>query len=393
MNPVPTLTVAELEANPHGVFRHHRASTPVIVTERGITIVLRAADVERLMRDPSLLASGTRLVEMQGVTGGALFDMFQYGMLTANGAEHRRRRSPFTRSFAAGMISALRPAIRASATRLIDEWHGEVDLVEQYAAELPARVISAILGLPEADIPRFTALVYSVSRIISFTFPPDQLAQIEADGCELYDYVDAVLQRRRERPRDDLLSAYLADAATRGELSPVEIVVQIVILIAAGTDTTRVAMASQVSLLLQHREQWDAVRADPSLTHQAVAEAIRFEPSVGSVGRQLVQDVTIGDVPLAAGSFLILSTMSASRDEAVHARPDTFDIHRTDQRRLHPVFGGGAHRCLGEALAWAELEEGLTVLAARRPRLRLAGPPPPVRGHMGIRRIGAMPVT
>lgn len=393
MSPVPTLTIAELEADPHGVFRRHRASTPVIATERGITIVLRAADVEPLMRDSSLLASGTRLVEMQGVTGGALFDMFRYGMLTANGAEHRRRRAPFTRSFAASMITALRPTIRAGAARLIDEWHGDVDLVEQYAAELPARVISTILGLPQVDIPHFTALVYSVSRIISFTFAPDQLAQIEADGCELYDYVEALLQRRREKPRHDLLSAYLADVAAKGELSPVEIVVQIVILIAGGTDTTRVAMASQVSLLLQHREQWDAVRADPGLARQAAAEALRFEPSVGSVGRQLAQDITIGEVPVAAGSFLLLSTMSASRDEAVHARPDTFDIHRTDQRRLHPVFGGGAHRCLGEALAWAELEEGLTVLAALRPRLRLAGPPPPVRGHMGIRRIGAMPVT
>lgn len=392
MNPVPILTIAELEADPHGVFRRHRAHTPVISTEKGITIVLRAADVERLMRDPSLLASGTRLVEMQGVTGGALFDMFHYGMLTANGTEHRRRRAPFTRSFAAGMIAALRPTIRAGAARLIDEWHGEVDLVEHYAAELPARVISAILGLPEADIPHFTALVYSVSRIISFTFPPDQLAKIEADGRELYEYVDALLQRRRETPHDDLLSAYLADAAAKGELSPVEIVVQIVILIAGGTDTTRVAMASQVSLLLQHREQWDAVCADPKLTHQAVAEALRFEPSVGSVGRQLAHDITIGDVSVAAGSFLMLSTMSASRDEAVHARPDTFDIHRTDQRRLHPAFGGGVHRCLGEALAWAELEEGLTMLTARRPQLHLAGPPPPVRGHMGIRRIGAMPV-
>ena len=393
--PIPILTIEALEADPHGMFRHYRALTPVIATERGATIVLRAVDVEPLMRDPRVFSSGTKLVEMQGVTSGALFDMFQFGMLTANGAEHRKRRSPFTRTFAAGMIAALRPEIRQGADALIDEWQdaGEVDLVDRYAALLPARVISAILGLPPADIPRFTRLVYSVSRILSFTFSPDELAAIQEDARELYDYVEALLAGRRQSASGDFLSIYLAEAATKDELSQVEIVVQIIILIAAGTDTTRVAMASQVSLLLQHREQWDALRADPRLAHQAVAEALRFEPSVASVGRLTQQDINIGEAVIPAGHFLILSTMSASRDEAVYERADSFDIHRTDQRRLHTVFGGGVHRCLGEALAWAELEEGLTVLADRLPQLNLAGAPPAIRGHMGIRRIGEMPLV
>jgi cytochrome P450 len=157
-----------LESDPHGVFRQYRARAPVIATDRGATIVLRAADVEPLMRDPRVFASGTKLVEMQGVTSGALFDMFQFGMLTANGAEHRKRRSPFSRTFAAGMIAALRPEVRHGAGALIDEWQGagEVDLVSRYAALLPARVISAILGLPTADIPHFTRLVYRAPRTI-----------------------------------------------------------------------------------------------------------------------------------------------------------------------------------------------------------------------------------
>jgi cytochrome P450 len=84
--------------------------------------------------------------------------------------------------------------------------------------------------------------------------------------------------------------------------------------------------------------------------------------------------------------------MSAMRDDAVYRNPDRFDIHRTDNPRLHLVFGGGAHRCIGEALAKAELEEGLSVLAARLPQLRLAAGMPKLQGHAGIRRIGAMRV-
>ena len=82
--------------------------------------------------------------------------------------------------------------------------------------------------------------------------------------------------------------------------------------------------------------------------------------------------------------------MSAMRDERVFRAPDTFDIFRDDRQRWHLVFGGGAHRCLGEALARIKLEAGLAALAARVPRLRLSGPPPEVRGHISVRRIGDM---
>ena len=250
-----------------------------------------------------------------------------------------------------------------------------------------------MLGLPEEDIACFTWLVYSVSRFFSFAFAPEDMAAIRADAGELHDYVEALLASRRQAPAGDFLSGFLADAEANGELSAMKVVVQVVTLIIGGTDTTRVAMASQVSLLLQHREQWEAVRTDPSLVRRAVAEALRFEPSVGFVGRVTLENVVLGDVMVPAGQFLPLSTMSALRDPMAYEQPDLFDIYRTDGRRLHPVFGGAAHRCLGEALAWAELEEGLSVLATRLPNLRLDGDPPEVRGHMGIRRIGPMPVA
>jgi cytochrome P450 len=96
---------------------------------------------------------------------------------------------------------------------------------------------------------------------------------------------------------------------------------------------------------------------------------------------------------IPAGQFLTLSLMSAMRDEMAFAEPDSFDIHRADQRRLHLVFGGGPHRCIGEALARAELEEGLAALTERLPQLHLAGEPPRVEGHFGIRRLAEMRVA
>jgi cytochrome P450 len=292
------------------------------------------------------------------------------------------------------LIAELRPRIRQSAQALVDGWlaEGEVDLVDRFAAPLPAQIISDLLGLPQADIPHFTGLVYNVSRFFSFTSTPDDLPDMQAAAGELLAYVEELLNDRRAVPANDFLTAYLADADQKGELSPIEIIIQIMILIIGGTDTTRVAMAAQVALLLRHREQWDAVCRDAALIPGAVAEALRFEPSVASVARHTIEDIELDGHILPAGKFAILSTMSAMRDERVYERPDAFDIRRTDHPRLHPVFGGGPHRCLGEALARAELEEGLLVLAARLPQLHLTGDGPRLRGHSGIRRIGDMRV-
>lgn len=392
---IPTLTVAELEADPHGVFRTWRPRLPVVSHEVAGFLVLRARDVDLLMRDPRVQATETLYPKARGIPEGPLFDIFAHGMLNANGAVHRRRRSPFTRTFAARIIEGLRSRIRAAAESLVQDWMPgeEIDLVARYSALIPAQTIAEILGLPRGDIPHFTHLAYEVSRVLSFTFGPEDIPELEAAAVALHDYVQALLEARRSAPRDDFLTRFLAEAEAAGELTPEEVIVQLVQMIIGGTDTTRVAGAMQVALLLQHPEQWAAVRGDPSLIPAAVAESLRYEPSVGSAGRVAREEIRLDGYVVPAGSLILLSTLSALRDEAVYAHPDTFDTRRTDLPRLHPVFGGGAHRCIGEALARIELEEGLGALTRLAPRLRMTGAMPVLQGHSGIRRIDALRVA
>ena len=184
----------------------------------------------------------------------------------------------------------------------------------------------------------------------------------------------------------------MAAADDAAEMSPIEIIFQIVQLIIGGTDTTRVALVMQVALLLQHAEQWMAVCRDPGLIPAAVEESMRFEPSVASVSRVAAEDIEVDSAIIPAGKFVTLSTMSGMRDERAYDDPDVFNIRRVHQPRLHPVFGGGPHRCIGEALARAELEESLAVLTARIPQLRL-DQAPAIKGHSGIRRVDAMRVS
>jgi cytochrome P450 len=149
-------------------------------------------------------------------------------------------------------------------------------------------------------------------------------------------------------------------------------------------------MVMQVALLLQHREQWEAVCADPELVPAAVVEALRYEPPVGSTPRFTLEDIELEGCTIPAGRVLSLSTLSAMRDPALYADPDRFNIRRADHPSRHPVFGGGPHRCLGEILAKAELEEGLAALASVLPHVQLMGDPPTMTGHAGIRRISEM---
>ena len=293
---LPVLDVADLDADPHGMFRRYRAGYPFVRHETGAYLVLRHADIERLVIDSRTAASETVHPKLFGVTEGALFDFFDQGMLTANGSIHRRRRSPFSRSFAARTIADLRPHIRRSAEELIEGWYadGQVEFVGQFAAELPARVIGDLLGLPRADIPSFTELVYSVTRFITSSVHPDEIPESEAACKQLRDYVEKTLEDRRRAPRDDFLSDFLGKADAAGALSPIEIIFQIMQLIVGGTDTTRVAIVVQLALLLQHRAQWDAVCRDPSLIPGAVAEAVRFEPSVASYVRVATHDIEVG---------------------------------------------------------------------------------------------------
>ena len=392
---IPKITVVELDTDPHGMFRRYREEVPFLERADGPYIVLRARDVEALITDPRTRQLETELMQSRGITSGPIFDMHGNSMLFSNDALHRKRRAPMSRTFAFRAVASLRPQIRAVAEKLIDArlFQGGMNLIDDYTALIPARAIAGILGLPEEDVPSFTGWVYSFSRSLNTSFATADIPDITQAAGQLQAYVERLIAERRVAPRDDFLTDFIRLTDDAGELSPLEAVAQLVVVILAGSDTTRAAMAIQVALLLQDRAQWDAVCADPALIPGAVSEALRYEPSVGSVPRFTATDIVIDGYVVPAGRILSLSTLSAMRDPAVYVDPDRFDIRRTDHPRWHMVFGGGPHRCLGEALARMELEEGLAALAARLPGLKLSGPPLRVHGSSAIRRIDPLHVT
>jgi hypothetical protein len=136
---------------------------------------------------------------------------------------------------------------------------------------------------------------------------------------------------------------------------------------------------------LGDRALWDEVRANPDLIPAAIDEALRIEPPVGSMPRYTPTPIAFGNMTVPAGQVLGLSTLSAMRDETRIKLPENFDLHREDHVRPHLVFGGGAHRCLGEMLARIELEEGLAALMEGVPEIEMIEAPK-MLGFGGIRR-------
>lgn len=397
----PLVSSSDLERDPHAVFRHWRARSPVIQREDGACLVLRAADVETLLTDPrTRQIDGALYTRIRGVPPGPLQDLLVESLLMSEGERHRRRRTPMSRVLAFRAVEALRETVRSAAETLIDGveasrvTQGELDLMTTFCAPLPPLVMGRLLGAPADEAQAFAHWVYQVSPAFAPALPGEDMAAMIDGAARLTAYVEQCLARtmRCPAPRSELLENMLAAIATDA-LTEAEAVAQLVTLIIGASDTTRAAMAVQVGLVLDTRQTWDQFGNDPERTRAAVTEALRLEPSVGSVPRFSMEKIVLDGGTIPAGRLVSLSTLSAMRDPARFADPDTFAVDRTDHPRWPLVFGGGAHRCLGEALARLELEEGLMALSRRLPGLRLAGPPPKIEGYAGIRRIDGLWVT
>jgi cytochrome P450 len=357
--------------------KSYRDQTPLARTPFGMTLALRARSIETLVGENTRqLETETKM--MQGVFDGPIFDFVAQVMLFANGDAHRRRRQPIARTFAFKLMEAMRPKAALIAAELVQErlGAGPVDFLGEIAAQLPARIIADVMGIPRSDLPVFMKWIADTSEAIGF-INTDRRAEIEKSLVEFNSYVDGLLANRRKNPTGDFLSDYVAVTAAAGDLSEGEIRAQIVGLILAGSDTTRNSICMILSSLLHHPDQWRALQAEPDrLKRQVVEEGLRFEPVVAGIPRVMVNEIELEGCRLPQGAVVAVSLLSVLRDPEVYAAPDTFNIHRTDHPRWNFAFGAGAHRCAGEALARVEMEETLTTIARLAPKTELIGARP-----------------
>lgn len=386
---IPIVSSVDLDADVHATFARYRPSFPFVRLDTGGYIVLRHDDVARLMNDSRLQATDIAMPVQAGVTEGVLFDIFAHGMLTANGDVHARRRSPLSRALANQVLDQFRQHVRKAAAALIDAsmQTGRLELASDYAAKLPILALASLLEVPATDIADFAHNIYAMNAFFRPDPTEEAVADAETAAQWVQNYLDGLLtQAERDRSRG-FLAQYL-EFTEEGELTRSEVLVQIIQLIIGGTESVRTALVAQTVQMLSNPEQWRAVCSDPTLVPNAVAEGMRFEPGIAGVVRVSVQDIELDGWTLPAGQLVLLSFVSALRDERIFDRPDIFDLSRPNLKLARLAFGGGAHKCVAEAMGLAELEEGLSVLAERLPGLELETRPR-FQGHMFVRKTSA----
>ena len=379
---------------PHDYYRSLREKGAVAVTDIGVYVVFRRKYMDMLLDNENTRQFELEGMMLRGITSGPLYEFYRDVMLFSNGDVHKRRRTPMARTFAFKLMDGMRPRVREIATEVIEAHRGKgpVNFLDAFSRAIPARIIAEIIGAPPEDWEKFSKWVAAAARGIGF-FRSDELPEIDAGVAALADYVEDLLNKRRAAPREDFLTSYAQATAAAGDLNENEIRAQMAGVILAGSDTTRTGTASVLSQLLQHEDQWALVVADPEKWKKAaVEEGLRFDPPVGSVPRFTLKDIEIEGVTIPAGRVVSMSVLSGLRDPEVYPEPDRFDIRRTGLPRWNIAFGGGSHRCLGEALARAEMEESIATIARLAPKTRIIGKPPTIRGAAAIRHIDEMTV-
>jgi len=264
------------------------------------------------------------------------------------------------------------------------------DLIEDFALQIPLAVISDLLGIPSAARPAFRRHVRfaleNQGRLPTFALIPS--------AVWITRFLRSEIRKRHVEPTDDLIGALVQARENEDRLTDDELVSMIFILLVAGYETTANLIGSGALALLQHPEQLDMLRANPSLMKAAIEELVRFtSPLELPTERFAARDVTIHGVTIARGEMVFPVLASANRDEQAFSNPDQLILNREDNR--HVGFGFGVHFCIGAPLARLEAGIALTAFANVAPQLRLALAPGKLRWRKGyqVRGLTGLPLS
>ncbi|MCX4966575.1 cytochrome P450 [Streptomyces sp. NBC_00654] len=293
------------------------------------------------------------------------------GILSMDPPGHTRLRSLVARAFTVRQIEKLRPQVKELTASLLDGMEAAgppADLVDRFALPLPVGVICRMLGVPEADRPRFRVWSDNALSTSSLT-----AAEFDASREELRSYMAELIGLHREDPQDDLMTA-LIEARDDGErLTELELIDLCVAILVAGHETTASQIPNFVLTLLDHPGQMEQLRARPELIPGAVEELLRFVPLGSGAGqaRYATEDIEVGGTLVRAGAPVLVAIGAANRDALRFTAPGVLDVSREGNQHLG--FGHGVHHCLGAPLARLELQEALSALLTRFPGLEAAG--------------------
>ena len=344
----------------------------------GFYALTRYRDVQTASRHPEIFLSGPGAVSEMDLPS----EMVEYfsGMISTDDPKHARLRRIVSNAFNPRNIRAVEDSIERKAGEIIErtQTNGSGDFITDVAAPFPLEIICDMMGVPPSEY----ATVLHHSNIILSNGDPEYipegqdavLALLES-GAALTALMEELGKYRIDNPIDDITSALVNAEIETEKLTQQELASFFVLLVTAGNETTRTAIAHGLNALSEHPDQKARLLADyESLAKTATDEIVRWASPVIWMRRTLAEDYTLSDFELAKGDKVLLFYSSANRDEDVFENPDVFDVGRTPND--HFGFGApGPHFCLGAHLARREITVIFRELLRRYPDIHSTGTP------------------
>jgi cytochrome P450 len=316
---------------------------------------------------------------MTYTAGGAVkaFEMEPLGgpthvLATADDPAHAIHRKLVLRQLAARPIRVIEQFAADTADRLWNEAlrDGHIEWMDAMANRLPMMVVAELIGVPSTDTAQLAKWGYAATQLLEGLVSEEQLAAAGVAVMELIGYINDQFALAAADPQDNLLGEF-ATACASGEVDTFTAQAMMVILFAAGGESTASLLGSAAWILAHRPDIQRQVRENPELLTAFIEETLRYEPPFRGHYRHVRNDTTLGGVDLPADSHLLLLWGAANRDPAHFETPGEFRLDRAEAKG-HITFGKGAHFCVGAALARLEAQIVLTLLLDRTSKIEAA---------------------
>jgi cytochrome P450 len=384
---------AKFKVDPYPVYEALVEDAPLYQSGYGPLLVSRYEDCMTVLRHPAASCDFQKSPNWSPEPGLSPEAQVQ-SILNADPPDHTRVRRLVSGAFTPRRVESLRLRMQQIVDRAFDRAaaRGSMEVVAELAFPLPVLIICDLLGVPTDHLERLQAWSSTIVRGTDpyFVLAPELVEQHTIAYNELWVYFQELIAERRDDPGDDLLSAMIKVEQEGDHLSEPELMVNIILLLIAGHETTVNLIANGMLAFARYPAQFERLRTGPSLARSAVEEVLRFYPPVHLRPRIPLEDIAVstGTIPAYADVFLVLA--AANRDPRQFERPHSFDVGRANNRHLG--FGFGAHHCVGAPLSRIEGEVVFEAAAQRFSRIHLVQDPPPYKDNVSLPGVAALEV-
>ena len=391
----------DIRANPYPLYARIRTEDPVHWDEAmGFWTIARYADVSSIYRDArfsramGLAGAFQRLPEGERERTTPLYNSFSKTMPYTDPPYHTRLRGLANKAFTPHVVAQMRPHIQTLLDGLLDavQANGGMDLMRDVAYPLPATVIMEMLGLPlerRAQFKEWSDDVFGTLGVVRHD------PEVMARGLEGLEQATSFLRlfhdQVEKEPKGDLFTALAMVVEDCNQLSREELYANVLVILAAGHETTTNLIGNGTLALLTHPDQMKKLRDDPALIVNAVEEMLRYDNPAQVAYRVAAEDVEIGGKTIRGGQIVNLLLGAANRDPEHFHEPDRFDITRPE---IHQIgFGAGIHYCIGAPLARLEGQIAFNTFLQRFPDMHLASEQLEWQEHPTFRGLLSLPVA